>query len=322
VVLFGLLGLAGRPTEMEGKPIAPRSHWKPPACFGRGRFCPPVLAAVFLLAIFAGGEAGRAAAAARSTSATLRRKVALRVNGIAVDAWSFEKGFEEYLRTAESPSTPSEARRAYREALIRQLLVESYAKRKKLDRDPEFLRRLEAARRRLLFEFVLEREVLSHIKITTDSVVRYYESHGDEFTEPAKIIVRHILARTRAEAERARKRILAGEDFAKVAAEMSIHPSKSKGGLLPPFSRGTYQPEFERAAFALKVGELSDVVRTDLGWHVIEKTAEEPARVKPLSEVAPKIRRILYERERKRLTAEFLAKLARRARIETPLPKE
>jgi len=69
------------------------------------------------------------------------------------------------------------------------------------------------------------------------------------------------------------ERIKAGEDFADVAQEMSDCPSGRNGGDLGTFGRGQMVPAFERAAFALNVGEGSDVVETDFGYHLIKRTA-------------------------------------------------
>jgi parvulin-like peptidyl-prolyl isomerase len=254
---------------------------------------------------------------AKATSQSAEVPIALWVDGIPVERWAFERGFEEYLRDLAPPTTDTAAaRRAYRDQLIEQLALESYARAEKIDQDPEYRRRAAAARRRILYDFVLDHEIYRGVVITTDSVRRYYETHQAEFTEPERVQVRHILTATRAAAEEARNRVLGGEDFAKVASEVSIHASKTQGGLLPPFSHGTYQTEFESAAFALGVGDLSGVVRTDLGFHVIEKTSEKPARVRPLGEIRETIRKRLYESECRKRKSQFLERLRREARVE------
>lgn len=249
-----------------------------------------------------------------STSPALVGPTALRRFGVKMDTKSYERALAKYLREKNAPSTDTEARRTFHELILNQLLVQSYAREKQLDRDADFRRRLSEARRELLFQFVLEQEVLKRIAITTESLKAYYQAYQADFTEPEKVQVRHILTESRETAEQARDRLVKGDDFAKVAAEMSIHPSGRQGGVLPPFSRGTYQAAFEKAAFGLKVGELSPVVETDLGFHVIEKTSEVPPRVKPFAEVAPQIRRLVYERERQEKTTSFLETLRRRAR--------
>jgi hypothetical protein len=264
------------------------------------------------------GNSATTQAARAATISTTGPMIAVRINGIDVPLWEYERGLEKYLEEMDTPATDAAATRAYRDRLIDRLLVQSYAERNGTICDAEFRRRLNALRRQLVYDFVLEREVLNTIEIPTDSIRQYYESHLDRFTEPRRIQVRHIVTRASSSTEKARQRIAAGEDFAKVAAEVSIHPSKAQGGQMPLFSPGTYQPEFEKVALALEVGELSPVVETELGFHVIEKTAEKPARVKPLEEVAGEIRQILYETECDRRTADFLESLRREVRVELP----
>jgi parvulin-like peptidyl-prolyl isomerase len=82
----------------------------------------------------------------------------------------------------------------------------------------------------------------------------------------------HILVKTKEEAEEIIKELKDGGDFAKIAKEKSECPSKQNGGDLGYFGKGAMVPEFEKAAFALKVGEISKPVQTKFGWHVIKRT--------------------------------------------------
>ncbi|MEQ8224311.1 MAG: peptidylprolyl isomerase, partial [Candidatus Eremiobacterota bacterium] len=82
----------------------------------------------------------------------------------------------------------------------------------------------------------------------------------------------HILVKTKEEAEKIIKELKDGGDFAKIAKEKSECPSKQNGGDLGYFGKGMMVPEFEKAAFALKVGEISKAIQTQFGWHVIKRT--------------------------------------------------
>jgi peptidyl-prolyl cis-trans isomerase C len=82
----------------------------------------------------------------------------------------------------------------------------------------------------------------------------------------------HILVSTKEEAEKIRAEILAGKNFAEAAQEYSMCPSGEEGGDLGYFSRGQMVPEFDKAAFSLPVGELSQPVKTKFGWHLIVVT--------------------------------------------------
>lgn len=85
----------------------------------------------------------------------------------------------------------------------------------------------------------------------------------------------HILVDTEQEAIKLKEEILSGKDFEDVAAEYSNCPSGSRGGDLGFFGRGQMVKEFENAAFDLKVGELSDPIRTNFGWHLILVTDKQ-----------------------------------------------
>jgi peptidyl-prolyl cis-trans isomerase D len=140
--------------------------------------------------------------------------------------------------------------------------------------------------------------------VTDAEVEKYYTEHAKEFETPHQAKAAHILARVgetggSAAEDRARtkiadviKRVKAGEDFGKLARELSEDPaSKGGGGELGWVSQGEVLPEFETAMFALKKGEMSsEPVRTPFGYHVIKVTDVKEAGKKPLREVAAQIR--------------------------------
>ena len=91
----------------------------------------------------------------------------------------------------------------------------------------------------------------------------------------SKIRASHILVDKHSHALRVLEELKAGKDFKAIARERSTCPSRKRGGDLGFFGRGQMVKEFERAAFALKVGEVSEPVKTQFGYHVIKKTAEK-----------------------------------------------
>jgi len=121
-----------------------------------------------------------------------------------------------------------------------------------------------------------------------------YQARIDAYTLPERAEARHILvavepgaeeeavAAARAEIEAARERIVAGEPFAEVAAEVSDDPgSRDEGGDLGEFTRGTHAEALEEAAFGLQPGDLSEVVRSEAGFHIVKLEALEPAETRP-----------------------------------------
>jgi peptidyl-prolyl cis-trans isomerase D len=139
------------------------------------------------------------------------------------------------------------------------------------------------------------------VKLTEAEIVGYYEYHVEAFAEPDQVKARHILLKVPEEAtedeERAvRNRAKAileeargGKDFAALAEKYSEGPTRSKGGDLGYFSRGDMVKEFEEAAFGLIKGEISDLVRTGFGYHIIQVEDVKAAGTKPLEAVRDQV---------------------------------
>jgi foldase protein PrsA len=116
---------------------------------------------------------------------------------------------------------------------------------------------------RKLFESLTEK-----ISITDDEVKSYYDSHQDEFMS---VKASHILLDSKEEAEQMLQRVKSGENFNELAQQYSKDPSaKENKGDLNYFRHGDMVEPFEKAAFALKPGEISDIVQTDFGFHIIK----------------------------------------------------
>jgi peptidyl-prolyl cis-trans isomerase D len=158
-----------------------------------------------------------------------------------------------------------------------------------------------------------------------------YAERRDTYDVPEQVRARHILLRVepgaapaaiaarQAQAEAIRARLAAGEDFAQLAEALSEDPgSKQSGGDLGSFKRGQMLKPFEDAAFALAPGELSPVVKTDFGFHVLRVEERKPAQLRSYEQVAPELARELLGREAARAaaraTADRLAEAVRKGR--------
>lgn len=146
------------------------------------------------------------------------------------------------------------------------------------------------------------------IELKQEDIERYYRRHMDQFDIPEQVQASHILIRVPRDADdkvREQKRKLAekvleearaGKDFAKLATQYSDDKaSVPKGGDLGYFKRGTMVPEFEKVAFSLHPGELSDIVETPFGFHIIKATGYIEAGVKPLADVLDQVKKGLRD---------------------------
>lgn len=154
-------------------------------------------------------------------------------------------------------------------------------------------------RRNLVLREYLRELQDGELKVTEADLQAYYDQNRSDFESPRKISASHILSPTEEEAQKALQRVRKGEDFAKVAREMSTDPSSARGGSIGEISRGDLAdlPEFEQALFALKSGQVSGVVKTKIGYHVIRKAGEISMPRLGFEEAAPQIRRVLEKKK-------------------------
>lgn len=146
-------------------------------------------------------------------------------------------------------------------------------------------------------------EVTKNVKVTEKEAKDYYNQNQYMFTEkPNKIRVSHILVKTQDEAKKVKQRIDGGEDFAKVAKEVSQDPgSKDKGGDLGLISYNdqNFDPTFLRAAIALKEGTVSNPVQTQFGFHIIKAVKKEEYPVKSFDKVKAEIEKQLKQQKQR-----------------------
>ena len=149
--------------------------------------------------------------------------------------------------------------------------------------------------------------VRSKIEDSEAEVEEYFRENQDDFNIPEEIDVRHILVETEKEAEEVLALLRAGEDFAELAKEHSQDPgSADKGGALGFNGRGSFVKEFEDAAFALPVGEYSEPVKTEHGYHIIEVLERKEAKEVEFADVKEQVKEALIEEKvRERLQEEY-----------------
>jgi peptidyl-prolyl cis-trans isomerase C len=175
----------------------------------------------------------------------------------------------------------------------------------------------------------LEGGVWKDVTVTPAQIKSFYDSNKDEFQHPAQIRVSHILIRVpeganaadRAAAKQRAAALLdqlkAGADFAELARKASQdRTSAPHGGDLGYLAKGEMDSTFEKAAFALAPGQLSDVVSTPYGFDIIKVTDRRSAGIAPLPEVEDRIREVLAKFERQKRQATLVAELRKKAKVE------
>jgi peptidyl-prolyl cis-trans isomerase C len=171
------------------------------------------------------------------------------------------------------------------------------------------------------------------VKVAPEEVRAYYDKNPEQFKQPESVRASHILIRVppdasdevkkakRAQIEAARALVKGGQKFADVAKKMSEDPgSATNGGDLGYFSHGQMVPEFDAAAFSLKTNEVSDVITTQFGYHILMVTGHKPAQTMAFDDVKDELTKYLKQRKGSELTRDHVAELRKAAKIDVLLP--
>jgi peptidyl-prolyl cis-trans isomerase C len=175
---------------------------------------------------------------------------------------------------------------------------------------------------------LMEAELASATAATDADAQDFYAKNPDKFKQGETVRASHILIEAkegvdeatrkaaRAKIDGILKRAKGGEDFAALARENSADGSAAQGGDLGFFPRGQMVPAFDQAAFALKPGELSDVVTTQFGYHIIKLTEKKEASTIPLEQVKPRVLEFLTNQKKQERVDSFINEAKKRAKIE------
>jgi len=221
-------------------------------------------------------------------------------------------------------------------------ILNNIKKENKLDDDAQFQAALQQEgltladlrrqlERTMIVQRVQQTEVMSKLQVTDAELKMYYDSHRDTFTSKPQITLRELLVgvpqtdqgvnvgleeEAKAKAEDIRKRLLAGEPFARLAADLSDSPSKANGGLVGPFTADVLAPELQTALAPLKPGDLTPVLRTGRGFQLIKLETMEAVTVKTFDEARSDIAQRLSNDKRRAEFKRFIDRLRGQAIID------
>ncbi len=183
----------------------------------------------------------------------------------------------------------------------------------------------------LAVQKLIDTQVAGKVVVTPEETRSFYDSNPDLFKAPEMVRASHILVKVDPKAtdddkkkakekiQGLQKKIKEGADFAAVAKENSDCPSAENGGDLDYFQKGQMVAPFENAAFALKPGDVSDVVETQFGYHLIKVTDKKEAGMTPYEEIDEKIEQHLKQEKVNKQVNDYIAQLKSQAKIETYL---
>jgi peptidyl-prolyl cis-trans isomerase C len=242
-------------------------------------------------------------------------QVLAEVNGGNITIGDFNrelKNLPEYLKAmADTP----EGRKEMLDTMVIRELILQQATKDGLDKGADIEEKLRDLKKRLIVESFLKKKVETESQVSDADLQKFYEQNKEKFKTGEQIRASHILVKTEKEAKDILAKIKAGGNFEELAKKNSVDSSAAKGGDLGWFGKGSMVPVFEKAALALKEGQVSDVVKSDFGFHIIKLTGKRAAGIRPLEEVKDQIKGAIMPTKQQEVFQKIKEELKKNAKI-------
>ena len=250
----------------------------------------------------------------------LGEKELVRINEISISLGEFHQMLERQPLEGKMRLLSQKGTRDFLENTIipREVLYQEAIKTGQ-DKNREILTKIEDARRAILIDALLEEALRGRGEVSEEEIQRYYEENPTVFTEPKEIKIRHIVVNTEPALKEVLQKLSEGASFEKLASTYNIGKFKEDGGNLGYIRRGQLAApfaRFEEAAFSLrKRGEISEVVPTPYGYHIIRLEDLRGSTLKPLNQVRERIRFFLQPKKKQEAYLEYVKELKSKAKI-------
>jgi peptidyl-prolyl cis-trans isomerase C len=202
--------------------------------------------------------------------------------------------------------------------ITREVLYQE-AKQKGLDQNKEIVTKVEDFKRAMVIDALLEEVLKGKGEVSENEVQKYYKENENRFTEPQEIKIRHIVVNSDPILKEVLTKLARGESFENLAFTYNIDKSRENGGDLGYIRRGQLAPsftQFEETAFSLRErGEVSEIVKTPFGYHLIQLVERRGTALKPFNQVKEKIRSFLQTKKRQDAYLEYVKEAKSRAKI-------
>jgi peptidyl-prolyl cis-trans isomerase C len=243
-------------------------------------------------------------------------KVIATVNGSKITSDDFDrevKALPEYIRAmAETP----QGKKEMIDTLVMRELIMQQAAKDGVDKSKEVEEKLAELRKRIVVDTYLKKKVETESKISDEELKKFYDQNLDKFKSGEQIRASHILVKSEQEAQAVLDQLKKGGTFEELAKTKSADTSAAKGGDLGWFGKGNMVPAFEKAAFGLKEGQLSGIVKSDFGYHIIKLTGKRAAGTRSLDEVKEQIKAAIMPQKQQQVFMKLKEDLKKGAKIE------
>lgn len=244
-------------------------------------------------------------------------KILATINGQNITLQEFNKELDKIPMNMKMIVASESGKKNYLDRLIVKKLLLNEASKEKIESDKEFQERVDDIREQLLIEALLKKKITAQTQMSEEDLKKYYEEHKEDFKKDREVNTRHILLKTEEEAKQVQSRLQKGEDFIELAKRYSIDPNvRQTGGEIGFQPKGSLIPEYENAAYKLnKVGQVSGIVKTQFGYHIIRLEGIKPPSYVPLEEVKEFIKQKNAQEKQKEVLEKYIEELKKNSKI-------
>jgi peptidyl-prolyl cis-trans isomerase C len=247
-------------------------------------------------------------------------KELVRVNDVSISLEEFREITERQSLEGKLRLLKEKDRRDFLENyLITREVLYQEASKKGYDKNKQILAKIDDIKRAMVIDAFLEDTLSKKGDVSDNEIQRYYREHKDLFTEPEEIKFRQIIVESEPMMQEVLVKLARGESFEKLASTYNVGKYREDGGNFGSIRRGQLSPvlaQFEEVAFSLRnKGEISEVIKTPFGYHIIRLDDKRGTALKPLSLVKERIRQVLESEKKQAARTAFVKEAKTRATI-------
>ncbi len=243
-------------------------------------------------------------------------KTLAEVNGAVLTVEDFKSEVDNLPPYLKPMAQTPDGKKELLDSMIVRELVLAQAKKDGVDKSKEVVARLEDLKKRVIVEAFLKKKIEQDIKITDADLKAFYDKNADKFKTTDQVKASHILVKSEKDAQDILAQLKKGGNFEELAKKNSSDATAAKGGDLGWFSKGAMVPEFEKVVFSLQEGQLSGIVKTQYGFHIIKVTGKRHAGVRSFDEVKEQIKAAILPGKQQELFMKIKEDLKKTAKID------
>ncbi len=263
-----------------------------------------LLAVVALAACKPGGEQSKQ-----------QSKTLAEVNGRVITVADLKKEVDRLPPYLRPMAQSLEGRKELLERVVAREIMLEEAKKAGVDKSKDVAERLEDLRKELIVATYLKQKVEKDALVSDEEMKKFYEENKEKFKTGAQVKASHILVKGEQDAQSILAQLKSGGSFEELARKNSLDGSAAKGGDLGWFSSGAMVPEFDAAAFKLKEGEISEVIKTQYGFHIIKVTGKRSAGFRTFDEVKDQVKAALLPAKQQEVFQKMMEEMKKTAKV-------